>query len=702
MKANEASPSARPAPESGRVLLIEDNPADVRLLQEYLAGLGSPTYQLEPVGTLQEGLARLEAGGLDLVLLDLTLPDSQGLDTVLRVRERAPELPIIVLSGLSDETVALAALQQGAQDYLIKDQVNPQLLRRAMRYAGERKRAEQALAFERHLFHSLLGSLPDRIYFKDAQGRFIRISRAMAEQFGLGHPREAVGKTDLDSSPPDQAAAALAEERQVLESGQPVLDKIQKEVTPDGSVRWSLCSILPLRDRQGRVIGTVGIQRDITRLKQMEEALEAERNLLRSLVDHLPDYIYVKDLHGRYLVTNPAFRQFLGVESPAQVHGKTAADFFPPELAALLARDDQQVLEAGIRLLDRETELTDRQGQARWYLNTKVPLTNSQGQILGLVGISRDITERKQFETRLQQANAELARKQAELQAALDELKKSHEELKAAQFQVIQAEKLQSVGRLAATVAHEIKTPLGILKMGVEYLSQNVTAHDPDTAQVLQDMTDAIQQADAVVLGLLDYSAPHTLNLHSEDLNAILEQSLAMVRPELEGHPWGIELVCQLAAGLPRLPLDSQKMKQVFVNLLTNAIHAMPKGGRLTLRTAARPLQPDELDSHEGTRTALRFHPGDNVVVAEVLDTGEGIPPDKLDRVFEPFFTTKPPGKGTGLGLTVAKKIVELHGGAITLRNRPEGGAQATVFFKARGQPRTTPAAAFDGGLAPG
>jgi PAS domain S-box-containing protein len=680
---NNLSTHSSPPGGTYRVLLIEDNPADIRLLQEYLATPLSPSYQLELADSLQAGLNRLEAGGLDLVLLDLSLPDSQGLETVMRVRERAPDLPIIVLSGLSDEEVAVAALQQGAQDYLVKDQVNPPLLFRAIRYAQERKRAEDALAQERYLFHSLLGSLPDRIYFKDAQGRFIRISRAMADQFGLAHPRQAVGKTDLDFRPAEQAEAVAAEERQVLESGQPLLDRIQRESSPNGGTRWFLSSILPLRDRQGHIIGTFGIQRDITHLKEMEQALEAERNLLRSLIDHLPDYVYVKDLHGRYVLTNPAFRRFLGAETPQQVHGKTAADFFPPPLAAALAQEDRQIIQSGARLIERETELPGPDGQRRWYLSTKVPLTDLQGQVIGLVGISRDITERKLFETRLQQANAELARQQAELQRALAELQKSHEDLKAAQFQLIQAEKLQSVGRLAATVAHEIKTPLGILRMGLEYISNNVASKDPDTVQVLQDMTEAIQQADAVVLGLLDYSAPHTLDLHPENLNSIAEQSLALVRHELERHPGGIQLVCQFSEALPLLPLDRNKIKQVFVNLLTNAIHAMPDGGTLTVRTALRPLQEGELDSDEGWRVAGRLRAGHSVVVAEVLDTGCGIPADKLDRVFEPFFTTKPPGKGTGLGLTVAKKIVELHGGALTIRNRPEGGVQATVFFKA-------------------
>jgi signal transduction histidine kinase len=119
------------------------------------------------------------------------------------------------------------------------------------------------------------------------------------------------------------------------------------------------------------------------------------------------------------------------------------------------------------------------------------------------------------------------------------------------------------------------------------------------------------------------------------------------------------------------------------VNLLLNAVHAMPQGGTLTLRTYARPLQSGEIDRDAGSRLPGQWTAGETIVVTEILDTGTGISPEKLAKIFDPFFTTKPTGKGTGLGLTVTKKIVELHHGTIDIRNRPEGGAVVTLRFKA-------------------
>lgn len=661
-----------------KVLLIEDNPGDARLMREYLADPAGAPFELEHVTSLADGLTRLARGGIDLVLLDLSLPDSPMAETFKRAHAAAPEVPIIVMSGLDDEKHAIETVQEGAQDYLVKAFVDTRLLVHAMRYAIERKRAEEALAHERDLLHTLMDNLPDRIYFKDLESRFTRISKAVAGQFKIGHPREAMGKTDRDFFSAEHAEIAVRDEEQVMRSGEPILGKIEREVLPDGGVTWALTSKLPLRNRQGRIIGNFGISRDITEIKRIEEHLDAERGLLRSLIDNLPDYIYVKDTDGRYLLDNIAHRRWLGADAESQVVGKRVADFFPPEAVSRFSDDDVRVIQSGFALLNREELVEDHLGNKRWHVTTKVPIRNKDGKVTGLVGISRDITERKLSEEALRHANDELAQHKDELQRTLTELQQSHEELKSAQFQLIQAEKMQSIGRLAAGVAHEVKNPLGILRMGTDYLAQSLKSSDENVALILADMTDAIKRADGIIMGLLDFSVPHALDTHAEDLSAVLEQSVGLVRHSL--NEAGLKLVRELAVDLPPVWIDRNKMKQVFVNVLTNAIHATPAGGTVTVRTSSRTLGQVHHDA--GNRAADRFRAGETVVIAEVTDTGGGIPEDKIRQIFDPFFTTKETGKGTGLGLSVTKKIVELHGGSLDIRNRKEGGVAATIMLK--------------------
>src|SRR5205823_4665447 len=275
----------------------------------------------------------------------------------------------------------------------------------------------------------------------------------------------------------------------------------------------------------------------------------AERNLLRSLIDNLPDFIYVKDVQGRFVIDNIAHRRLLGADSEEQVIGKTVASFFPPELATQFTYDDQAIIHLGKPLFNREEPVLDRSGQWHWHSTTKVPLRNSSGKIVGLVGISRDVTERKLSEEKLQRANAEQAQSKAELEKVLADLQKSHEELKAAQFQLIEAEKMQSVGRLAAGVAHEVKNPLAILGMGIDYISKNIVSPDENFVQILGDMNDALKRADSIILGLLDFSVPGALKLAPEDVSAVLDQSVTLVRHEMSNAH--ISVRRELATGLP-------------------------------------------------------------------------------------------------------------------------------------------------------
>jgi len=252
------------------------------------------------------------------------------------------------------------------------------------------------------------------------------------------------------------------------------------------------------------------------------------------------------------------------------------------------------------------------------------------------------------------------------------EVRRSAAHLRSTQLQLIQSEKLESMGRLAAGVAHEVKNPLMTILTAVKVLAKRVPDADPAGRQLVQDIIEAVGRADTIVGGLLSYSRQQELSPAPVDLNATLERSLVLVKHDLDQRR--IAIVKELDASLPRLDLDEIKIQQVFIDLITNALHAMGERGTLTLRTLrARPIPA-------GRRRASGAPAGGSVVV-EIDDTGPGIPEPLLRKVFDPFFTTKPTGVGTGLGLSVSRQIVEMHGGTIGIANRETGGARVTLGF---------------------
>ncbi len=264
-------------------------------------------------------------------------------------------------------------------------------------------------------------------------------------------------------------------------------------------------------------------------------------------------------------------------------------------------------------------------------------------------------------------------RLEAERRQAQQALEKAYAELRVMQEQLIQSAKLESIGRLAAGAAHEVKNPLAVIQMGLEYLAKHLKPDEENTLLIVTSMREAVRRADSVIRGLLDFSAHRLLEPKLQSINPIVEQSIALVKHELDKTQ--IQVTAELDPALPSILLDAARLEQVFINLLMNAIHAMHGGGKLVIRTRQQSTQQTD---------ALfpgRFKSGLPVLVAEIDDTGEGIPEKVISKIFDPFFTTKPTGQGTGLGLSVTRTIVELHQGAIDIRNRPEGGVRASLVF---------------------
>jgi PAS domain S-box-containing protein len=265
-------------------------------------------------------------------------------------------------------------------------------------------RENAELTRERDLLRTVIDNLPDYVYAKDKAGRFVLNNPAHAKDLGAKSPQAMKGKTDFDYFPRELAAQYFADEQSIIQSGKPIINQEQFKVSPgDKSAlkRWSVSTKVLWRDDQGNVLGTVGITRDITKSKQAEQTIANERALLRTLVDHLPVAIYLKDLAGRKTLANPMELSYAGITSETEILGKADSDLFPPEVAAAYRADDQKVLDSGQAVINREGSFTKPDGSVIWFLTSKVPLRDSAGRVTGLAGINLDITALKEAEARL-------------------------------------------------------------------------------------------------------------------------------------------------------------------------------------------------------------------------------------------------------------------------------------------------------------
>ncbi len=243
--------------------------------------------------------------------------------------------------------------------------------------------------------------------------------------------------------------------------------------------------------------------------------------------------------------------------------------------------------------------------------------------------------------------------------------------LQQAQTRLIHAAKMESVGQLATGVAHEVKNPLAIIRMGVEFLNGS-PGRDQTEQEVLADMDDAVHRADTVILGLLDFSRNKKLQLQPGNVNKVIERSLHFMRHELDKRQ--ITQTIELEQ-IQEIPIDFSKLQQVFINLFMNSAQAMQETGELLIYSRLHDLTAADVE------LSPAFKKGMTVIKIQVCDTGSGIEEKKEDKIFDPFYTDKEIGQGTGLGLSVSRNIIELHHGTLHLANRSSGGACATILL---------------------
>jgi len=531
------------------------------------------------------------------------------------------------------------------------------LLRRAEKVQQLVARRTAELDYERFLLETLLDYSPDYIYFKDRESRFLRLSRALANYLGLDDPSAAIGKTDCDFFDAERAEQYRADEQQVMATGRPIIDKEEKGIFPDGRVAYLSTTKVPLRNGRGEIIGTFGISRDITERKRAEEEAETERYLLHSLMDSVPDSIYFKDTEGRYLRVNRAKAARSGLSDPAEAIGKSDADVFPAEHSRRAREDEEEVIRTGRPLIGKEEYLTWPDGRQSWVATTKLPLYDRDGRIVGTFGISHDITGQKQAA-----AQERLAKEAAEAAS-------------------------RAKGDFLANMSHEIRTPLNaIIGMTELVLDTELATSQREYLKLVMESGESLL---SVINDILDFSKIEAGKLALESTEFELRESLgdALKSLAFRAHRKGLELACEIHPDVPeRLHGDAGRLRQILVNLVGNAIK-FTGTGEVVVEVTCRGRTENEAELYFSVR-----------------DTGIGVPANKLSSIFAAFeqvdtSTTRKFG-GTGLGLTICSRLVELMGGKIWADSEFGRGSTfhfTTCFGLAHGKPLSKPPVAVHG-----
>ena len=354
---------------------------------------------------------------------------------------------------------------------------------------------------------------------------------------------------------------------------------------------------------------------------QLEEMVEQRTKELRKthkeleiIIDHVPGLVFYKDTKNNFIRVNEVLAAGSNM-TKEEMAGKSLFDMYPSDMAQAYWDDDLDVINGGKPKLHFE-EVWDTSDGRKWVSTSKIPYKNEDGEIIGIVGISTDITDRKKLEELL-----------------------------------IRKEKLAVLGQIAGGIGHELRNPLGAIKNAAFFLNMVLEKPDSDIKEGLRIIDEEVNNSERIINSLLDYARPKPINFQKTNILEVIQKSLSSIT-----IPKNINVNNSIIDKPSPLQADSNQLTQVFINIIVNAVQSMPNGGDLLISSKCQ---------------------NQDSLVVSVQDTGAGISEENMERLFEPLFTTK--AKGIGLGLAISKTIVENHLGSIAVQSDLGKGTTFTV-----------------------
>lgn len=636
-------------PQPLQLLLVEDDPTDARAVREALQKELDVPYQLIHAERLSEALNNLRQAPVDIVLLDLQLPDSQGLDGISQVRAVSATVPIVVLTASDDDGLAIQSLQLGAQDYLVKGyiQVYRNLLRRSVRYAIERGAAErELLQAHRHTEH-VLSSITSLLIGVNENG-FITHWNSVAESTFGADAQEMMGCSLSDERIRWETARILRALADCRLAGQTtkIEDVIFKRTT--GNEGLLGITITPMRDAQDHVEGFLVLGADVTDRKLAQEALRESEARYRSVIAAMAEGVVLQDDEGRIRTCNKSAERILGLTTEAL--------------------KDRTLWEAGWEAIHEDgSPFPSEAHPTKMTLQTAKPCTNV------VMGIHKPDRSLVWISVNSQPLFRPGNTKPSAVVTSFSEItdrKRAEAEQIQLQNQLDQAQKMETVGRFAGGIAHDFENFLQVI-LGFAWMIRSRHKDDAELLNDLQEIVHAAESASGMVRQLLAFSRRQALKPTVLEMNRTIEQ-MEKILQQLVGD--AVRLVLDLAEEPLLVKLDPTAFEQIVMNLCSNARDSMRQGGTLTIRSKLIIADEAFREAHPAITAA------GPMVRLSVSDTGQGIDPEVAAHIFEPFFTTKRSGQGTGLGLAVVYGLVKQHDGYVDVETAHGKGTTFHVY----------------------
>ncbi len=627
-----------------RVLVVADDFVERVLFERLLAQAGLPANEVRHADRLTGALELLRDYPVDIILLDLALPDSRGVESIAALQAQAPHVPIIVLRGPDEENLATEALQMGVQDCLVKGQVDGGLLLRAIRYAVERKKAERQLQVAELRYRTIFENSAVAIMMVNREDRLISWNKFTEHLLGM-RDEELRGR-DVRSLYPEPEWQRICSSDLRRRGMQHHFET--RMVRGDGQIIDVDISLSRIQDADGAVSGSIGVIQDVTECKRIHEILDRKQKNLEAIFDAAPMGMLLVKGDLRVVRANDTIRQMSGRGYPLLIDHDVCEALACAQSGKLTPSRDEPASCNDCSLRDMiHTALTWGQavrgaeirpalgadaGGRRPWLSVSIEPVNIDGHPHVVVALS-DVTDRKRAE----------------------------EELK---------ETMEMKAQFISTVSHELRTPLTSMKEAVTIVLDELAGKiNKDQRRFLDIAQRNIDRLARLIDDVLDFQKLNAgklkFHLQEHNLATAVEEAYTTMRPH--AAKGGVELALDVEANLPAAVYDSDRIIQALINLLSNAIKFTPAGGRVVVSACQR-------DEH---------------LVLKIADTGLGIPKEDLPKVFDRFYRVHRPGKeikGTGLGLAIVNRIVAAHGGRIEVESELEKGTTFTIFL-----PRTPP-----------